>query len=146
MTLLPLVLSSSRYLTRTPYVYTIMGCLGYPKFKSSCLQVGGREDSNVYIKMKIKAAEQIGIKATHLKLAKSTTEHELLKKIRELNNNPDVHGIIVQMPLDTTETIDSHLVTNAVLPSKDVDGLNIVNEGKVSGATVENLHFPSFFL
>ena len=101
--------------------------------------------------MKIKAAEQIGIKATHLKLPKSTTENELLKKIRELNDNPDVHGIIVQMPLDTTETIDSHLITNAVLPSKDVDGLNIVNEGELTKRKPETVARPyskevAFFL
>jgi len=96
------------------------------------VQVGGREDSNVYIRMKLKAAEEIGITASCLKLDRSISQLELLTKIRELNENPDVHGIIVQMPLDTTEDIDSHLVTDAVAANKDVDGLCTVNEGKVA--------------
>ena len=82
--------------------------------------------------MKKKAAEQIGITASCLKLDKTTSQTQLLKKIRELNDDPSVHGIIVQMPLDTTEKIDSHLVTDAVHPDKDVDGLCTTNEGKVA--------------
>jgi len=105
-----------------------------PSFKPGLVivQVGGREDSNVYIRMKIKAAEQIGISASCLKLDRSTTQTQLLNKIRELNEDTSVHGIIVQMPLDTTEEIDSHLVTDAVSAAKDVDGLNTTNEGKVA--------------
>ena len=73
--------------------------------------------------MKLKAAEEIGITASCMKLDRSTTQLELLTKIRELNENPDVHGIIVQMPLDTTEDVDSHLITDAVAPNK----VSIVN-------------------
>ena len=86
------------------------------------VQVGGREDSNVYIRMKIKAATEIGIKATHLQLSNTTTEQELLKKLDELNNDSEIHGIIVQMPLDTVNKIDSNLITDSVSPAKDVDG------------------------
>jgi methylenetetrahydrofolate dehydrogenase (NADP+) / methenyltetrahydrofolate cyclohydrolase / formyltetrahydrofolate synthetase len=104
------------------------------------VQVGGREDSNVYIRMKIKAAAEIGIKAEHVKLPQTITEYEvrimtiednifiesfpfqLLKKIDNLNNDPNVHGIIVQMPLDSVNKIDSNLITDAVIPEKDVDG------------------------
>ncbi|XP_004529194.1 C-1-tetrahydrofolate synthase, cytoplasmic isoform X1 [Ceratitis capitata] len=96
------------------------------------LQVGGREDSNVYIRMKIKAATEIGITAEHIKLPRTVTEIELLEKITELNLDPNVHGIIVQMPLDSETTIDSHKVTDAVCPDKDVDGLHTVNEGRVA--------------
>ncbi|XP_058796751.1 C-1-tetrahydrofolate synthase, cytoplasmic [Phymastichus coffea] len=96
------------------------------------VQVGGREDSNVYIRMKIKAASEIGIKATHIKLPNTTTEYELLSKLDKLNNDPNTHGIIVQMPLDTVNKIDSHLITDAVSPAKDVDGLNTINEGRVA--------------
>ena len=95
-------------------------------------QVGGREDSNVYIRMKLKAAELIGIKASCLKLPRSTCQSELLTKIKELNESRNVHGIIVQMPLDSSEEIDAHLITDAVDPGKDVDGLSTVNEGKVA--------------
>lgn len=106
------------------------------------VQVGGRDDSNVYIRMKIRAAAEIGIVAEHVKLPKSTTEHELLSKVLDqvieawvhkfnfftifqldaLNNDPNVHGIIVQMPLDCDNPVDSDLVTDYVSPEKDVDG------------------------
>lgn len=96
------------------------------------VQAGGREDSNVYIRMKIKAATEIGINAQHIQLPSSITEEELVLKIKALNADPTVHGIIVQMPLDVTTKIDSNLITNTVDPEKDVDGLNIVNEGRVA--------------
>ncbi|XP_054261927.1 C-1-tetrahydrofolate synthase, cytoplasmic isoform X2 [Macrosteles quadrilineatus] len=100
--------------------------------KLAIVQVGGREDSNVYIRMKIKAANEIGMEADHVKLSKSTTQHELLTRLKKLNDDPNIHGIIVQMPLDSENKIDSHLVTDSVHPSKDVDGLNTINEGKVA--------------
>ncbi|CAG9861900.1 unnamed protein product [Phyllotreta striolata] len=96
------------------------------------LQVGNREDSNVYIRQKILNASKIGIKAEHIKLPTSTTEREVLDKLEELNNDPNVHGIIVQMPLHSDNKINSNLVTDSVSPDKDVDGLNTINEGKVS--------------
>ncbi|XP_022817366.1 C-1-tetrahydrofolate synthase, cytoplasmic isoform X2 [Spodoptera litura] len=96
------------------------------------VQVGGREDSNVYIRMKLKAAENIGITAEHIQLPRDITETELLAKITSLNESPYVHGIIVQMPLDSEHPIDSHAITDAVSPDKDVDGLNTINEGRVA--------------
>lgn len=100
--------------------------------KLAIVQVGGREDSNVYIRMKLKAAENIGMSAELIQLPRDITETELLTKIRSLNESPTVHGIIVQMPLDTAHPIDSHFITDAVSPDKDVDGLNTVNEGRVA--------------
>ncbi|KAI8425064.1 hypothetical protein MSG28_006932 [Choristoneura fumiferana] len=79
------------------------------------VQVGGREDSNVYIRMKLKAAENIGIKAEHLRLPRDITESELLNRIVALNEDVSVHGIIVQMPLDSEHPIDPHRVTDAAL-------------------------------
>merc|ERR1711970_455699 len=115
-----------------------------PNFKAGLVivQVGGREDSNVYIRMKLKAAEEIGITASCLKLDRSTTQLALLTKIRELNEDPDVHGIIVQMPLDTTENIDSHLITDAVAADKDVDGLCTINEGRVATGDLKSGFLP----
>ncbi|XP_046750821.1 C-1-tetrahydrofolate synthase, cytoplasmic isoform X2 [Diprion similis] len=105
-----------------------------PKFAPglAIVQVGGREDSNVYIRMKIKAASEIGIDANHVKLPNTTTETELINRINKLNDDPNVHGIIVQMPLDSVNKIDSHLITDTVSPAKDVDGLNTINEGRVA--------------
>ncbi|CAG9819290.1 unnamed protein product [Phaedon cochleariae] len=96
------------------------------------VQVGGREDSNVYIRMKLQAAKEIGIEADHVKLPRTTTEVELLNTLESLNNDPKTHGIIVQMPLDSEKPINSRLVTDSVTPEKDVDGLNTVNEGRLA--------------
>ncbi|KAL9890228.1 C-1-tetrahydrofolate synthase, cytoplasmic-like [Glossina fuscipes fuscipes] len=96
------------------------------------VQVGAREDSNVYIRMKIKAATEIGIDVRLVQLPRSITQIELLDKIFNLNNDPSVHGIIVQMPLDCETKIGSHKITDAVSPDKDVDGLHTINEGRVS--------------
>lgn len=114
-----------------------------PDFKPglAIIQVGGREDSNVYIRMKIKAASEIGIYSEHVKLPRNITESQvnfiiiqlnnfftlimifqLLSKLEQLNNDPNVHGIIVQMPLDSENEINSHLITDSVSPEKDVDG------------------------
>ncbi|KAJ8976305.1 hypothetical protein NQ317_010259 [Molorchus minor] len=82
--------------------------------------------------MKLKSAAEVGIKTEHVKLPRSTTESELLNELHKLNNNPNIHGIIVQMPLDSENTINSHLITDSVSPDKDVDGLNTVNEGRVA--------------
>jgi len=106
------------------------------------VQVGGREDSNVYIRMKIKAASDIGINAQHVKLPKSITEVELLQELDKLNKDPKVHGIIVQMPLDTDNPIDSHKITDAVDPSKDVDGLCTINEGRVAIGDLKSGFLP----
>ncbi|CAH0728337.1 unnamed protein product, partial [Brenthis ino] len=96
------------------------------------VQVGGREDSNVYIRMKLKAADNIGIYAEHIKLPRECNQNELLTRLGELNDSPLVHGIIVQMPPDSAHPIDAHLITDAVSPHKDVDGLNTNNEGRVA--------------
>lgn len=105
-----------------------------PGFKPglAIVQVGGREDSNVYIRMKLKAAEEIGISAALHQFPRTITEAELLLKLKKLNDDPNVHGIIVQMPLDCENKIDSHLITDTVSPDKDVDGLNTINEGRVA--------------
>ncbi|XP_072745675.1 C-1-tetrahydrofolate synthase, cytoplasmic [Anoplolepis gracilipes] len=96
------------------------------------IQVGAREDSNVYIKMKTSAAREIGIDVQHCQLPNTTTEIELINKVNKLNDDPNIHGIIVQMPLDSVNKINSHLITDLVSPAKDVDGLNTINEGRVA--------------
>uniref|UniRef100_A0A1B0CH43 C-1-tetrahydrofolate synthase, cytoplasmic n=2 Tax=Lutzomyia longipalpis TaxID=7200 RepID=A0A1B0CH43_LUTLO len=104
-----------------------------PAFKPrlAIVQVGCREDSNVYIRMKLKAASEIGIDAQHVQYPETITQRELLMKLSRLNNDPTIHGIIVQMPLDCVNEIDAHLITDSVSPDKDVDGLNTINEGRV---------------
>ena len=61
------------------------------------IQVGDRPDSNVYIGAKVKACEEIGINGVHLKLPPTTTQDELIENIERLNEDPSVHGIILQV-------------------------------------------------
>ena len=72
--------------------------------------------------------------------SRSSTQGKILQEIENLNADPAVHGIIVQMPLGTDEGIkvDSHLVTNKVDPDKDVDGLTTINEGKVATGILDS--------
>ena len=96
----------------------------------------------MYIRMKLKAAEEIGMAASCLRLPSSTSQGELLTRLQGLNSDPAVDGIIVQMPLDTKEEIDSHLVTDAVSPDKDVDGLCTINEGRVATGDLTSGFLP----
>ncbi|KAE8289768.1 C-1-tetrahydrofolate synthase, cytoplasmic [Larimichthys crocea] len=106
------------------------------------LQVGDRDDSNLYISMKLKAAAEIGINATHMRLPKTATEEEVLHSITEVNENSAVHGLIVQLPLDSIHKMDTEKVTNAVAPEKDVDGLTSINAGKLSRGDLGDCFIP----
>ncbi|XP_074092257.1 C-1-tetrahydrofolate synthase, cytoplasmic isoform X2 [Macrotis lagotis] len=106
------------------------------------LQIGDRDDSNLYISMKLKAAEEIGIRATHIKLPRTTTETEVLKYITSLNEDPTVHGLLVQLPLDSEKTINTELVTNTIAPEKDVDGLTSINAGKLARGDLGDCFIP----
>ncbi|XP_068198641.1 C-1-tetrahydrofolate synthase, cytoplasmic [Antennarius striatus] len=106
------------------------------------LQVGDRDDSNLYISSKLKAAAQIGIDARHVRLPSSATQDEVLQNILSVNENPFVHGLIVQLPLDSVNPMDSELITNAVSPDKDVDGLSCINAGKLSRGDLKNCFIP----
>ncbi|XP_014019110.1 C-1-tetrahydrofolate synthase, cytoplasmic [Salmo salar] len=106
------------------------------------LQVGDRDDSNLYISMKLKAAAEIGINATHLRLPKTATEDEVLHSIMEVNGNSAIHGLIVQLPLDSIHKIDTEKVTNVVAPEKDVDGLTSINAGKLSRGDLGDCFIP----
>lgn len=105
--------------------------------KLTIVQVGDREDSNVYIRMKIKFAESSGVLAQHLRLPNTTTEDELVSEIDRLNHDESVHGIIVQLPLDSLNSISTDKITNLVSPDKDVDGLSDVNAGKLLHGQVD---------
>lgn len=106
------------------------------------LQVGDREDSNLYIRMKLRAAAEIGINANHIRLPKTATEDEVLQMIEHVNEDPAVHGLIIQLPLDSVNSIDTDKMTNAVTPEKDVDGLSSVNAGKLARGDLRNCFIP----
>ena len=93
------------------------------------IQVGNNEASNVYIKQKIKMAEYVGCECRHLKLVEKITEDQLLMIIDKLNNDDNIHGILVQMPLPSH--INTLTVQSAIIPEKDIDGLSDINAGKL---------------
>lgn len=104
------------------------------------VQVGQREDSNVYIRMKSKAATEAGLNFTHLHFPESISQGELLDEIHRLNENPKVHGILVQLPLPSH--IDVESVTDAIDFHKDVDGFHTTNIGKLSKQGEHPLFVP----
>ncbi len=92
--------------------------------------VGEDPASQVYVRMKGKACEKIGIFSETVKLPIETTEAELLAVIDRLNNDKKIHGFLVQLPLP--KQINERKVLFSILPEKDVDGFHPVNVGKVA--------------
>jgi len=92
--------------------------------------VGNDGASLTYVGSKVRACERIGFESTLVRMPSTTSEQELLKKIRELNNDDDIDGFIVQLPLP--EQIDTQEVLMAVHPDKDVDGFHPMNFGKMA--------------
>ena len=92
--------------------------------------VGEDPASQVYVRNKGKQTLEAGMKSFEHKLPDTTSETELLDLIDQLNADPDVHGILVQLPLP--DQIDSHAVINAINPDKDVDGFHLINVGRLS--------------
>ena len=89
--------------------------------------VGADPASEVYVRNKRKTAEALGFKSVHVALPADTTQEELLAKVRELNADKSVHGILVQLPLP--KGLDEVPVLDALNPAKDVDALTPVNAG-----------------
>lgn len=92
--------------------------------------VGSDGASLTYVGSKVRSCERIGFESTLVHLPETTSEQELLKKIDELNNDPDIDGFIVQLPLPGQ--IDEQKVLMAVDPNKDVDGFHPTNFGRMA--------------
>jgi methylenetetrahydrofolate dehydrogenase (NADP+) / methenyltetrahydrofolate cyclohydrolase / formyltetrahydrofolate synthetase len=87
------------------------------------VQAGVRPDSSVYVRMKIKAAEEIGILHNHITLPTQATVDEIVDVVKKLNCDETVSGILVQLPLGDHISADGErIVTEAISPEKDVDG------------------------
>ena len=100
--------------------------------------VGDDPASKVYVANKVKACKELGLYSIHVELPDNATEAELLAKVAELNNDPRIHGILVQLPLPGH--LNAHKVIEAINPDKDVDGFHEKNVGAlVTGETP----FPS---
>ena len=91
------------------------------------LLVGENPASQVYVRNKIKACEDNGLYSLHEQHPAEMSEAALLQRIAELNADPRIHGILVQLPLPAH--IDSHKVIEAIAPKKDVDGFHVANAG-----------------
>ncbi len=106
------------------------------------VQVGNVAASSVYVKAKTKAAKEVGINVFDHHLEETIKQSELINLINELNDNKDVDGILVQLPLP--KTINEDLVLNSIKPEKDADGFHPLNVGKLSISTTnnENLLIP----
>ena len=91
--------------------------------------VGEDPASQVYVRNKKKSCEQIGVNSIEHKLAADTPEDELLAIVDKLNNDGNVHGILVQLPLP--KQIDENKVLNRIMPAKDVDGFHPFNVGRM---------------
>ncbi|KAL9613222.1 MAG: hypothetical protein Q9167_002238 [Letrouitia subvulpina] len=103
-----------------------------PRYKPSLtiVQVGERSDSTTYVRMKLKAAEEANIICNLMHYPESITEAELLQNLTQFNNDPTIHGILVQLPVP--KHISEHAVTSAVAEEKDVDGFRARNTGELS--------------
>lgn len=101
---------------RTPILATIL--------------VGGDPASATYVNMKGNACKRIGMDSLKIELPEETTTEQLLEKIQELNNNPDVHGILLQHPVPAQ--IDERACFDAIALEKDVDGVTCLGFGRMS--------------
>jgi methylenetetrahydrofolate dehydrogenase (NADP+)/methenyltetrahydrofolate cyclohydrolase len=89
--------------------------------------VGDNPASQVYVRNKVKACEDAGLHSVLEKYDATMTEAELLARVEALNNDPSIHGILVQLPLP--KHIDDHKVIEAISPLKDVDGFHVASAG-----------------
>jgi methylenetetrahydrofolate dehydrogenase (NADP+)/methenyltetrahydrofolate cyclohydrolase len=95
----------------------------------AAILVGNDGGSETYVASKIKACENVGFKSTLLRFADYVTEEKLLQAVYDLNNNNDVDGFIVQLPLP--RHINESKIIEAISPAKDVDGFHPINVGRM---------------
>lgn len=91
--------------------------------------VGDDPASHVYVGNKIKACEQVGIRSYESRLPADATQAQVQAAIHAFNTDPDVHGILLQLPVP--DHLDSDALVQSIAPEKDVDGLSFINQGKL---------------
>ena len=96
----------------------------------AAILVGNDGASETYVKYKVKDCEQVGFKSTLKRFDTSVTEEELLNEVEAINNDPDIDGLIVQLPIP--DHISVQKVTDRIKPEKDVDGFHPVNVGRMA--------------
>ncbi|MBZ0258855.1 bifunctional methylenetetrahydrofolate dehydrogenase/methenyltetrahydrofolate cyclohydrolase FolD [bacterium] len=95
----------------------------------SVVLVGENPASQVYVRNKVKACQEAGMNSVRIDLPVETSQADLLNVIEKLNADPEIHGILVQLPVP--DQIDDRAVTHAVVPHKDVDGFHPMNVGRM---------------
>ena len=95
----------------------------------AAILVGNNGASETYVSAKVKACEEVGFKSSLIRFENDVPSHRLLEKVEELNSDPDVDGILVQLPLP--DHIKESDVINTIDPAKDVDGFHPVNVGRL---------------
>ena len=102
----------------------------------AAILVGEDGASQTYVGAKVKACEEVGFTSTLVRLSAEVSEEELLRSVEEINQNPDIDGLIVQLPLPKHISVDK--VTNRIRPEKDVDGFTPANVGRMT------LNWPAY--
>jgi methylenetetrahydrofolate dehydrogenase (NADP+)/methenyltetrahydrofolate cyclohydrolase len=102
----------------------------------AAILVGVDGASQTYVGAKVKACEEVGFTSTLVRLAAEVSEEELLRTVEDINQNPDIDGLIVQLPLPSHISVDK--VTNRIRPEKDVDGFTPANVGRMT------LNWPAY--
>lgn len=97
--------------------------------------VGDDPASHAYVSSKSKMAKECGFQSVQHTLAEATTQEELAALVAKLNADPSIHGILVQLPLP--KHLNSEPIIQSILPEKDVDGLHVVNAGKLATGDLE---------
>ena len=95
----------------------------------SAILVGSDGASETYVNAKVKACEKVGFKSTLIRLSEDVSQEDLLAEVEKINNNSDIDGLIVQLPLPSH--VDEMKVTEAIDPEKDVDGFHPSNVGRM---------------
>jgi len=113
---------------------------GKPAPGLATVLVGENPASQVYVRMKQKACEKLGIKSFGYTLPKDSTQEEVESLVKELNANPEINGILVQLPLP--DGLDEEKVLNAISIEKDVDGFHPINIGRLAQKGREPLFVP----
>jgi methylenetetrahydrofolate dehydrogenase (NADP+)/methenyltetrahydrofolate cyclohydrolase len=102
--------------------------------------VGEDPASEVYVRTKKKRAEGCGFLSIQHTLAEDTPQEDVLALIDKLNNDPGIHGILVQLPLPAH--LDEQLITQSISPTKDVDGFHFINIGKLTSGNLDDAFIP----
>jgi methylenetetrahydrofolate dehydrogenase (NADP+)/methenyltetrahydrofolate cyclohydrolase len=102
----------------------------------AAILIGYDGASQTYVGAKVKACEYVGFGSTLVRMEESVTEEELLRKVEEINENPEIDGLIVQLPLPKHISVEK--VTSKIKPEKDVDGFTPANVGRMA------LNWPAY--